>query len=55
MEVSGQLHAPGKRTSGNHWIGGWVVPSFGLNYLHLPGFEIRSLKFVTLRIEKILA
>jgi hypothetical protein len=31
MEVSGQLHAPGRftsteRTPGTHWIGGWVGP-----------------------------
>jgi hypothetical protein len=31
MEVSGQLHAPGRftlreRTPSTHWIGGWVGP-----------------------------
>jgi hypothetical protein len=26
MEVSGQLHAPGRFTSGIHWIEGWVGP-----------------------------
>jgi hypothetical protein len=31
MEVSGQLHAPGRftpkeRAPGTHWIGGWVGP-----------------------------
>jgi len=24
MELSGQLHAPGDRATGTHWIGGWV-------------------------------
>jgi hypothetical protein len=36
MEVSGQLHAPGRftpreRAPGIHWIGGWVGPRTGLD------------------------
>jgi hypothetical protein len=35
MQVSGQLHAPGRFTPvegapGTHWIGGWVGPKTGL-------------------------
>jgi len=30
MEVSGQLHTPGK-ASGTHWIGGWVGLRASLN------------------------
>jgi hypothetical protein len=52
LEVSGQLHAPASITSGEealgaHWIGGWVDPRAGLDYMEkrtfltLPGLELR--------------
>jgi hypothetical protein len=31
MEVSGQLHAPGRFTPGTHWIVGWVGSRVGLD------------------------
>jgi hypothetical protein len=40
---------PGERTPGTHWIGGWVGPIAGLDYvekrklLTLPGLELRPL------------
>jgi hypothetical protein len=40
---------PGERTSGTHWIGGWVDPRAGLDdvekrkLLTLPGLELRPL------------
>jgi len=39
---------PGERTSGGHWIGGWVGPTAGLDIMAiipsvpLPGIKLRS-------------
>jgi hypothetical protein len=43
--VSGQVHAPaalppGERALGTHWIGGWVDPEGGLDYLEKRKFLI---------------
>jgi hypothetical protein len=36
MEVSGQLHVSAtKKPSGNHWIGGWVVPRVAIPHSYL--------------------
>jgi hypothetical protein len=40
---------PGKSAPGTHWIGGWVDPRAGLDYMEkrkfftLPGLELRPL------------
>jgi hypothetical protein len=44
MKVSGQLIAPAalsqEKSTGTHWIGGWVDPRAGLDaVIHLPGLE----------------
>jgi hypothetical protein len=53
LEVSGQLHAPAalprERAPGDHWIGGWVDLTAGLDdlekkkFLTLLGLELRPL------------
>jgi hypothetical protein len=53
MEVSGQLHAPAAlppgKSSGTHFIGGWVDPRASLEDLEkrkfftLPGIELRTI------------
>jgi hypothetical protein len=51
LEVSGQIHAaaaipPGERVPSTHWIGGWVGPRAGLDYMEKwkflppPGLEL---------------
>jgi hypothetical protein len=46
LEVSGQLHTPGEKSPGTHWIGGWVNPRADLDdvekitFLTLPGFDL---------------
>jgi hypothetical protein len=31
LDGSGQLHAPGERAPGTHWVGDWVGLSVGLD------------------------
>jgi hypothetical protein len=50
LEVSGQLHVPAAlppgKSPGTHFIGGWVDPRVGLDYMEkwkfftLPGLEL---------------